>query len=386
MKKMLVVVTLVGLPAGLAIAAASTTTAGRMVIDQQAVDLFHAHVDEQVVGYYDAVCTEIAATQDIAGDFTVTAQDVIGLSPQDAAGMWKKRLTRTADDLEVLARRVGQIDAQAPRAVLRPDGGDEDTDFYGALTPLEAVVAAGKDRIRGVAEDPRWDDSQDHVVGEEMTTKAMRTVGEIPGEVTGTITQVVDHARVFSEATKNAIEQHSSCSSLFAAARVDQDVVLDEVVEAYQKVRVAHQRFGEAMEVVAGLEGLAAEEPRVAQGEIAAVWAQVASVSKDNQVALEQWDNQRVVGSPEWEAVEAVRPFIQDVAQVMVEIARWASQQETATWNAGLSVEGLQTVLDSSLEGLQKQQVSEAKAVTKALTMMPVVNEVTMREIEKTDM
>lgn len=343
--------------------------------------MFHAHVDEQVVGYYDAVCSEIVGVQDISHAFTVTAQDVIGLAPQEATAMWKERLGVAADDLDTITRRVQKIEAQAPKKVLRPDGGDEDADYRGALIPLEHVVTTGVGTIRSVVDDPRWDAVDDQGAQQEIATEAMETVAGIPSEVSGVLEQVVQHARVFSEATKHAVEQRSSCQALFEGPNIDQDVVLDDVVEAYQQIRGAHERFGEVMETVAGLEGLTGEDLGAAQAEIAQAWVQVGLVAEENQAGLTRWSNQQEAGSAEWEAVEKVRPFVEEAAAVYGVVHRWALDQEAAAWAAPLSVEGLQAVLNSSVEGLREQQIGEAKAVTKALTMMPIPNEATAQEI-----
>ncbi|MGV0438341.1 hypothetical protein ACUY2L_04045 [Corynebacterium mastitidis] len=378
---MVVVLALVGLPVGLGVAAAVTTTSGRMVVDQQTMDLFHAHVDEQVLGYYDAVCSEIVGVQETSRAFTLTAQDVIGLAPQDATAMWKERLVVAADDLDEITRRVQEIEAHAPAKVLRPD--DEDADYRGALIPLERVVATGAGKVRGAVDDPRWDAVDAQGAQQEAATEAMGAVAGIPGEVSGVLEQVVEHARVFSEATKQAVEQRSSCRALFEASNIAQDAVLDEVVEAYQQIRGAHERFAEVMEAVAGLEGLTGEDLGAAQAEIARAWAQVASVAEGNQADLARWSNQQKMDSAEWEAVEKVRPFVDEAAAAYEAVHRWALDQEAATWAAPLSVEGLQTVLNSSVEGLREQQIGEAKAVTKALTMMPVPNEATAKEIQQ---
>ncbi|MBC3186603.1 hypothetical protein H7347_08480 [Corynebacterium sp. zg-331] len=91
-------------------------------------------------------------------------------------------------------------------------------------------------------DDPRWDAVDDQGVQQEVATEAMGTLARIPGEVSGAIEQVVEHARVFSEATKHAVEQQTSCRAWLEGENIDQGVVLGDVVEAYWQIRGAHHR------------------------------------------------------------------------------------------------------------------------------------------------
>lgn len=381
-KKIIVASVLVGVPAVLGGAVAVMTTSGRMVVDQQAVDVFHAHVDEQVLGYYDTVCSEITKTQGVSRDFTITAQDVVGLAPSDAAVMWKERLGEAADDLVEITRRLQQVDADAPVKVLRPDDGVEGTDFRGALVPLVQVVGDGAARVRGVVGDDRWAGVEDPVVHQEVVSEAMGVVAGIPGEVVGVLDQVVGGARVFSEATKQAVEQRSSCGSLLSP-RVDQDVVFAEVVEAYGLVRRVHERFGEAMEQVEGLESLTGEDLVAARHQIAQTWSAVAETAEENRWELDQWENTREPDTPEWKAVQQVQVVAEEVARVYRDVGVWAREQESTAAQTELSVAGLQDMLNASVEGLRDQQIAEARVVTKALTTMPVPNEATRIALEE---
>lgn len=381
-KRAVIGVGIVGIPVALGGFAAVAGHQGPMMVDQQGLDFFNAAVDWKVVRYYDAVCQEVRQPQRVAERFTLTAQDVVGLDVEGAAGLWQERLGQAEAGFVRARDGLGEVNVSAPAKVDRPDGSDEDADYREALRPMLDVLDEGIGQVRQVAADPRWDAGDEDELG-DVVGEAMRVVSAVPAQSSGVMQDVVEAARIFSPATRDAVQDASVCGELFGVRSVGEDVVVDDVVDARRRVMDAHEGFQASLAEVAALEGLDAADLGYARGRVIQAWQAVADAARAGHGELAGWENTRVKGTAQWDAVEAVAPLVGEAGGVFEQVAAWAEAQVAATEASEWSVEGLSGALNASVEELRDQQLAEARVVTKALTTMPIPNKATAEAMQQ---
>lgn len=226
----------------------SSAVRGPMAVDQDAVDLFNAKVDEKSVAFYDSVCAEVNVLAELPRKFATADADSIGLDLPGRAGVYTASADDMVGDVSRVRERVAKIDENAP-VVERVDGAAEGTDYHGALEPLMAYLDTARGGVVDAAGSPDLREPADDAALTRGVTSVRDAVTAVPGGVAEPLQESLESASLFSEATQKAVTNSTNCRSLLNPdAAVDPDYVVEAYPDLLEAINEASTAWAEGLE------------------------------------------------------------------------------------------------------------------------------------------
>lgn len=226
----------------------SSAVRGPMAVDQDAVDMFNAKVDEKSVSFYDSVCAEVNVLAELPRKFATADADSIGLDLPGRAGVYTASADDVVGDVSRVRERVAKIDENAP-VVERVDGAAEGTDYHGALEPLMAYLDTARGSVADAAGSPDLREPDDDEALTRAVTSVRDAVTAVPGGVAEPLQESLESASLFSEATQKAVTESMNCRSLLNPdAAVDPDYVVEAYPDLLEAINEASTAWAEGLE------------------------------------------------------------------------------------------------------------------------------------------
>lgn len=370
-------------------AIALNTTQGRMSVDNDAVKLFNKQVDNQVVDYYSAVCDVMNEAQSLNKTYLNAVVDSVGKDARHTVGTYKDSLTKTNRKLEDLTRHAQGINDRAPRHVLRPDDGNENANFHGALDPTITAMDTTHHKLNDIDHTTPWkqyiDNADKHP---NVISDATNDVTKALSTITQTLPQVTEKAPILSEATHQHVQKLPECGELFAFSDLDKNTVLKDIVSARTIIRDNHNTWTHNIEVkTKAVQDLGDNpDPATFHKAVTELLTSITDTAKANKLTCSKWSITAQSGTPEYNAAKDMESLINQCQDTYDNIHLWASEK-----NAKLSaipptdVAGLNAQLKGFSDDLRQQHIAEAKFVAQTYIDTPTPNEATAKAIHDLD-
>lgn len=309
---------------GVAVAAGGHT--GTMAVDQQAVDLFNARVDQPVVDFYDSVCAQVHRVTDIPHQFGQADVDAVGLTGEQRVGVYRRGVTDVHVTLMDVADQLAAIDAHAPQAV-RVDGGTEGTDYRGAVSSLRGYVTSQVGHVRELLDLPGISGtsaSTDQAVDDAIHTMRTRSAA-VPAGISDPLRQVMDSASIFSKATSDAVTHSPQCGDLLdPSKRVPESTVVSEYVAYATGAQSAYTLWSDSLDKLRSVDKANITDPSEAAIRLSQAWSDVANGASGASARIPRATTEDMAPGPVATSVEHLAGLENQVRDSYDRIASWA--------------------------------------------------------------
>lgn len=360
-------------------------TQGRMNVDQDAIDSFNQQVDNSVVEYYSHVCGLMNKTQDTQKVFSSAMGDTVGKNPQQTADIYQSKIHDTAQELESLRTKAQDIDDHAPRHVLRPDDGDENADFKGALKTTIDEFNKGIENLHTIHHDKRWStyvkDKDTRII-----TEANKVVSDSIGNVVATSSDVMKKAPIMSEATQKFVMHTPECGMLFSYGELKDDHVTWDIVHARKIIDDGHNLWTKQSEKkTKSIQDLGEKpDPTEFHSRLSDLLTTLRDVSQNNIKKYQSWKIESTSGSDDYKAAKKMEPIVQEGARTYRDLNKWSEKKYQEVQNISpTDVESLNSFLDGFSKELKDQHIKESQYIAKVYTETPILTKATADEIQK---
>lgn len=368
---------------------------GPMRISQEAADVSDKQVDNDVVRYYDDVCSVANNVVDTPLRLLDTAEKTVGDNPDDTARKYYDTLRRINDTFDVADERLVHINSTAPIAV-RADG--VDTDYTGAIDGMIAAVGDSRSDITDLTSDfdnfHESDDKKAQTRFNDLSSRSVETISDHVSSITDSLSSLHDGAPIYTHATHNAVMNTTACTKLMDndfSGDSAQSLIVGGVVDARSAVDYSHQYVSGSLMKLNYLQHMSTATPEQLHSTVTEMWIHIKDEADSAVGRFERLDNPYREGSKEFEATHtaldavmtptdthdsAVETYKQ-VGRVADDIIRELSETDPS------DTDGISQVMDNHDDDIRSAQIAEARFYIFASTHMDVPTSATNHRIEE---